>query len=377
LVYLQQNRYALTSDCGSTSYDLITFHGSTGTQRTIRVWYANLGDVLRTTQPGDVGTLQTLSQLFPPSPTLINGTQVFNPRVVSSVELPNSQAYQFRYNAYGELARVELSTGGAFEYDYAAGVVGEAASGMILVGDHYEVYRQVVTRRAYLDGTTGSLAEMMTYSRPESLLGEDLDYVVVDHYKPDGVTRLAQERHYYHGKATDSFTSLPTQYSPWKQGREIQTEALDADGATVLRRTVNTWQQRVAVSWWPPGYPDSAPSNDPRIVETVTTLADTNLVSRQTFGYDQYNNRTNVYEYDFGAGAPGPLIRRTHTDYVTFNNGVDYAGDYNIHIRNLPLLTQVFDAGGTKRAETLYEYDLYDNSLNHAPLIDRRVKTRW
>ena len=100
-------------------------------------------------------------------------------------------------------------------------------------------------------------------------------------------------------------------------------------------------------------------------------MNDVNLVSKQTFAHDQYNNVTDTWEYDFGPSAPGPLIRRTHTDYVTLNNGVDYAADTNIHIRNLPLLKQVFDAGGTKRAETFYEYDLYDNSPNHAPLIDR------
>jgi hypothetical protein len=58
-----------------------------------------------------------------------------------------------------------------------------------------------------------------------------------------------------------------------------------------------------------------------------------NLVSKKTFAYDEYNNQTDVWEYDFGAGVPGPLIRRTHTDYVTINNGVDYAADTNIHIR--------------------------------------------
>jgi hypothetical protein len=46
-------------------------------------------------------------------------------------------------------------------------------------------------------------------------------------------------------------------------------------------------------------------------------------------------------------------------------------GDYSIHIRNLPLRKQVFDAGGKKRAETLYEYDNYDPDAFHAALTDR------
>ena len=252
--------YAFTAACGNPSYDLITFQGFAGAPRTIRVWYANLGDVLRTAQPGDIGTPRTMSQLFP-EVQLGNRTQVFNPRVISAVELPNNQTYQFRYNVYGELARVALPTGGTIEYDHAAGVVGGPASGVTGGGD---VYRRMVARRVYLDGTTGSLAELMTYSRPESLLGEDLDYVVVDHYKPDGVTRLKQERHYFHGKVTDSFILTPTQYSPWKHGRERQTEYLGADGSTALRRVVNTWQQRPAATWFDPntdGRAAERPSN--------------------------------------------------------------------------------------------------------------------
>src|SRR5262249_42304450 len=115
--------------------------------------------------------------------------------------------------------------------------------------------------------------------------------------------------------------------------------------------------------------------NDPRINDTSTSLLDNgnNLVSQVHTDYDDsvpYNNPKDVYEYGFGAGAPGPLIRRTHTDYVTINNGVDYAGDTNIYIRDLPLQQQVFDAGGTKRAETIYEYDNYNPDSFHAALSD-------
>ena len=37
---------------------------------------------------------------------------------MSAVELPNGRTYQFRYNSYGEVARIELPTGGATEYDW-------------------------------------------------------------------------------------------------------------------------------------------------------------------------------------------------------------------------------------------------------------------
>ena len=115
---------------------------------------------------------------------------------------------------------------------------------------------------------------------------------------------------------------------------------------------------------------DLARSNNPKITQTLSALVDTNQVSKQAFAYDAHFNQTDVYEYGFGAGAPGLLIRRNHTDYVTLNNGVNYAADTNIHIRSLPLRKQVFDAGGKKRAETFYEYDDYNPGGPHAALSD-------
>jgi hypothetical protein len=98
--------------------DQITFKGFGGAQRTIRVSRASLASALRTTQPGDSTTTRTFKQLF----TDLDGsaTTQHNPTVVSSLWLPDGQRrYRFYYNVYGELARVELPTGGAIEYDFA------------------------------------------------------------------------------------------------------------------------------------------------------------------------------------------------------------------------------------------------------------------
>src|SRR5262249_46057684 len=112
-----------------------------------------------------------------------------------------------------------------------------------------------------------------------------------------------------------------------------------------------------------------------RIKETINTLADgsPDQIARQRFFYDQYNNQTEVQEYDYGPGAPGALIRRTQTDYLTVNpvNGVNYATDTSVHIRSLPSRRSVYDAGGTERARTTYEYDNYASTINPAPLVDR------
>jgi RHS repeat-associated protein len=366
----------VTVDYGNP--DVITYKGAGGVPRTIRVWRSNLQSALR---PNSGYSIQTSLQLFPELNSASSSTQ-YNPLVISSVELPDGRQYRFYYNPYGELARVELPTGGAIEYDYAPGIVGEriynyitgslmdgSLSGVTGAsnsqgGDEYEIYRRVVERRVYSDGAT--LDTKITYSRPESYnsnshIFQNDGFVVMDQYNSGG-TLLARSKHYYAGSARSSLFQGPIDYSSWIAGKETKTEWFNANGTTMLRQQVNTWQQRAAVSWWPSGFPGSEPPNDPRLVETNTSLLDANLVSKQTFGYDQYNNQTDVYEYDFGVDAPGPLIRRTQISYLTTNGNqgnVNYATDNNIHIRNLPAQKIVYDASGNVRAQTDFIYDDY------------------
>jgi hypothetical protein len=143
-------------------------------------------------------------------------------------------------------------------------------------------------------------------------------------------------------------------------GSEYKTDFYSGDGNQLLRRTENTWQMRENVSWL--GYPYA--SKDPRLVESKNTLADTNQVSATsaihptngTVGFDQYNNQTDVYEYDYGNnGSLGALKRHTHTDFVTDANYV------NNFLRSLPSQTWISsDADGQNIvSKSLIEYDNY------------------
>src|SRR6185295_14363349 len=115
-----------------------------GANRVIRVSYASLHTSLR----ADFTSVQTYAALFPQ----LNGSIVgfFDPEVVTSVTLPNNQQYIFKYNVYGELARVQLPTGGAFEYDFAGGIAGGYTSGVIIgVAGDFGIYRRMIQRRVY------------------------------------------------------------------------------------------------------------------------------------------------------------------------------------------------------------------------------------
>lgn len=165
----------------------------------------------------------------------------------------------------------------------------------------------------------------------------------------------------------------PVNYSDWHEGKEYQTETLDSNGSTVLRRTTSAWDATAPTAQF-------GPASNPRVIETDTTVEPdgANQTSRQTFAYDQYNNPTDVYEYDYTGG----LLRHSHTVYLTTNdvNGAAYDtvnpntsspnASATIHLRSLPLQTSIYDGGGVERARTRFEYDKYSDTY-HALLVSR------
>ncbi len=380
----------------------IDIKGFDGQMRTIRVSRRHLSTILR----ADVQSpLRDFDQLFPQAD--LAGLDEYDPLLFSAVWLPDGKSYKFLYNDYTELARLELPTGGAIEYDIKGGYINSPESGYYLG----EIYRRLVERRVYVDSDNVPESKT-TYSKPDTGQGltfTSVNYVDVDHWKPSSPDeRLARERHYYHGNAMQALTLkingsnwVQTRYPAFKDGKEFQTDILAADGLTVLRTTKYEWQQSAPAAWWtgpheaPNGYQwyvanpqsvswsgsaDTSPGNNPQMAEISVTLPETNQVSKRTFQYDQYNNQTDVYEYDFGSAGAGLLIRHTHTDYansVNLINNLDYTladGTTGIRLLSLPIKQQVFDGNGALRAQTAYEYDNYDQigSDNfHDPLVPR------
>ncbi len=352
----------------------ISFKGANGETRTIRVFSAPLSTALRKHPDGSPEyTIKTFAQLFPNLQNPQQGT--FDIPVTTAVELPDGRQYQFRYDSHANLAQVILPTGGRIEYDWTTGVY--------QFHDHvFGIYTRVLERRTALNTTTTTYETRTTYSNP--LNGPS--NVTVDHLDPkNGNALIGRSKHYFHGHWLSNPAGLHL-YPSWLSGREYQTEVFASDGTTVLRRVNQTFQQRAAVSWWTEPA-EWAPANDPRLVEMTTTLVDTNQVSKVTsidpdnptgpVGYDQYNNQTQVWEYDFGSGAPGALLRHTVTSFVTngydtlLPNSTNPDISQTFHIRSLPSQTSIYDAGGTERARTTFEYDNYVADSFHAALVDR------
>src|SRR6266542_3471458 len=380
---------------------VITFKGVGGATRQIKIWYRSLSYALSNPSDPDrvlradfTGPLKTTLELFPS----LNGspTTPFDPRLVSAVELPDGRRYQFRYNYYGELAKVILRTGGSYEYDWEAGP-GADSSGVVRYTDtkfrsHIGIYRRVKERRVYSSGTTLESKTIFTPSHPSYFYDpRPWTTTVMAVNKDANGAFLSGSKHYFTGSPSASMVTFPYDYSEWDDGREYQTQMLadDSPSPTVLRQSSMTWQNGPGgpsyVNWH--YYNDRRPPvSNPRVVETVTTLIDVspNLVSKQTsidpisgaVGFDQYNNPTDVWEYDYGQEAPGALLRHTQNSYLTSGYDTVAGTPINpnlaatIHIRSLPTSQAVYSDPGTsnKVAETTYEYDNYTPDAHHASL---------
>src|SRR6185503_8588017 len=126
-----------------------------GATRTIKVWHSNMGSVLRADQQ-----LKSFRDL-----EIGDSDQLWDTDVISAIELPNGKKYQFNYNSYADVARVELPTGGAYEYDHAGVLVssGSTPRNGLWVG----LFRKVTEKRIYPDGV--NLERITTFTPTYSI----------------------------------------------------------------------------------------------------------------------------------------------------------------------------------------------------------------
>jgi YD repeat-containing protein len=162
------------------------------------------------------------------------------------VELPDGRSYRFYYNQYSDLARIELPTGGAYEYDWAG--VG-SASGAFSTGDYSDprytrgyVYRRITERRIYDEGGTGA-----NYTSKQTISGtlNSGNYgASVKEYVNGNSVPISRTDHSYFGDPMSSlYTSNPYYNEGWQLGREYQTDIYAGDGTQLLRRVQQTYQQ--------------------------------------------------------------------------------------------------------------------------------------
>jgi RHS repeat-associated protein len=341
----------------TSAQDVITYRAN-GTNQTVTIHYSPMNTVMA----GE--STQSYYCLFPDLLDPTNEVQ-FNPLVASSISLPDGTSYSLRYNAYGEVAQVTLPTGGMYRYKFAeANCQNNGNSGLIAYGSGpFAVVRRLLERDEYSDGINLSgklLLSAGPASADPSFPSRPVSATTVQFQDSNGNT-LRQEVHYFYGDSVSLAVDRNQPFAYWWKGKEFKM-TVGTPGATT-QTTENTLCQRPFntgdSAWYNPNS-ETAPAHDMEICQTDTTL-ENGSKSRVSLSFDQYNNVIDQKWFDWGAGAPGALLKEAQTSF-------NYAAVFvNLNILNLPAETQIFDSAGSKVADTKYGYD--ETGVGNAPNI--------
>jgi len=309
----------------------VSYPGYQGASRQITLYFDEIGDALR---PGY--SIENYTQLFPAF-TGTNGQ--FIPIVLTQVQYQDGRKYTFEYNSYAEMARINLPTGGAVEYDYGDGNNGATSGYQSNAAGVGIIYRRLEERREYSNGSTLSSRTHNSVSYPSSSTVEtEVTY--------DGSSNTVAQRAYtMNGSPTDAFNMTGVACNPWNEG--LQTR-IDSGTPSALRTLTNQY------------VPQSGCMNNPQLASATVTLDDTNQVSQTTYQYDKYNNVVDVKSYDWGSGAPGALINETQTAYVWTSNSA-YATPNSLpsaaYLPSLPASRTLLNGSGSQVGKTVFNYD--------------------
>jgi RHS repeat-associated protein len=347
------------SDDAGKLRQTIRYLGFRGVPREIQVHFDDLANRLSGPSSCEGGGVCRCSELFPPV-DFDAFDQACNPRVVASVDLPNTDAqhpeqathYDFRYNEYGELAKVELPTGGFFAYEWEPGEGTRPPGGIVELPFNeqsrsyaWALYRRVKSRKVY---NYGEEVQSTVYSQCPS--EGAMFCVTATHSDPmHGDAILGMEDHYFHGGPTDSYFREPCDYPDPLNGREAYSRTYDGSSRSLgwLREVSQDWEEGAPVPC-EEGIDCTSlhlPANF-RLKRVITHL-ETPQQFKIEYTYDDFNNVTSKDEFDYDAPQP------SRTTQTSFNRQSPYL---QAHLLSLPAKESVYDGEGL-RSETTFTYD--------------------
>jgi RHS repeat-associated protein len=244
--------------------------------------------------------------------------------LVDNIQLPDGTHYKFTYeqtpgsctplsgtySSYcvtARIASVTLPTGGEISYSYTGGNNGIESDGST----------------AGLNRTTPDSSTPWKYARS----GSDPNWTTTVTDPLTNQTIINFEK--------DSSTTIPT-------NNFYETQRVVKQGSNTLSTTITCYNSNLS---------------------SCSNTAVTSPINRTTFFHylptssgsqaetdTDYNSNglvTDVYDYDYGTGSVGALLRHTNIAYWTLGNG----------IVDRPSAVSTYDGGGSLRAKTQYTYD--------------------
>ena len=241
--------------------------------------------------------------------------------LVSGISLPDGSAYSFTYEQNGtyytgRLHEVTLPTGGTITYTYSGSNGGVSCADGSTIG---------LTRALSPGGTWPYTRSQVSGSHWTTKVTSPLGDDTVSDFEQDSATISTNnfyetQRLSYQGSSS-SGTLLSTAITCYNGNGVSSPSSCPATGvATPILRTTAF---------------NSLPNSSGVEAETDST-------------YDIFGLIHDVYNYDFGNGAVGSLLRHTATTYV---------GGMSNGIVDRPYQVTIYNTSGTMQAQTTYTYD--------------------
>ncbi len=306
------------SGCAGTpsSATVFTFAGIAGASPQLKLCNSSLN--LATSFNATDGAGNTIGE-FASTPASLSTT----------VLLPDQTSYTFSYDSYGMITGIGLPTGGSISYTWVT--ISLPACGTVPVS-------RAVASRTMNDGLGhsytwnyhyGTVVNGVLTNTVTDPLGNDSVHTFTG-LDPAGCRLYETSTKYYQGSSSSGqlLKRVDTHYT-------FANLVDESGGGGVAGNVVSDWVQTTA-------YPSG------RVSLQTNTFDPPQPVTGVIFG-----QHITEKAYDWGAGAPGALLREKDTSYLWQTNSVYLAA----HLLDLPASVIVKDGNGNRVAETDSTYD--------------------
>jgi RHS repeat-associated protein len=272
--------------------------------------------------------------------------------VITSIELPNNQSYQFSYDpTTGKVSRITYPTGGYVAYSWSSNPRSQASTVSDDKGENnaciYQYDSAAITQRQVsFDGTHIALTQVFNYS-PNNTAGtvwsnsvpQDWNTKSVQVTTTDNVSGAVYITNY-------TYTPIPAPVQP--NDYQVFAAQLPVESIVTYENAAGTALRTVTKNWF----------DQFELKSQQTQLNDgptlpTDLV---TYTYGPGAQVTEKDEYDYGSGnPPSTPLRKTITNYQSFAATPIFPGYASIFNRACQVVTK--DGSNNWQAETDYYYD--------------------
>lgn len=309
----------------------------------------------------------------PPAPSLFGSDMddksqraysepVFNPIVLTAVELPDGRKYEFSYNIYGEIEKIKYPTGGeeVFQFGSVKGIEHSTSGNQPMEDANRGVVQRDVKENPSASPYT------WTYSTADEVVGS-ITALKITTNAPDSTK---SERLLYKSVPFCSGCSYGTLgYGDILGGMALEERTFASTGQ-IVTTVKTTWDKtEFTIGNASTGKKGEWHPRVTKVESIIYDLAGTSVSASQTMAYagtltDRDNhldvNLAKQYGFTATTGALGPLERQTEMTHVEYDTAISQSirDTYTAaNIVSLPSKTFIKNAGGTVVAKSEVAYD--------------------